>query len=110
MKLLKRGAIALALAAGFGYASVSTAQEKLETLKQFRVATTDLNIPTVPQDGKKAANIRENLKRVKLPPGFKIDLFCDCSRRKAYGSCAEHKYAVCWHPQDDCMGCYRSGQ
>jgi len=75
MKLLKRGAIALALAAGFGYASVGSAQEKLETLKQFRVATTDLNIPTVPQDGKKAANIRENLKRVKLPPGFKIDLF-----------------------------------
>ncbi|NBU65830.1 MAG: sorbosone dehydrogenase [Betaproteobacteria bacterium] len=27
------------------------------------------------QDGKKAANIRENLKRVKLPPGFKIELF-----------------------------------
>jgi glucose/arabinose dehydrogenase len=75
MKLAKKGAIALALAAGFGYMSVSTAQEKLETLKQFRVATTDLNIPTVPQDGKKAANIRENLKRVKLPPGFKIDLF-----------------------------------
>jgi glucose/arabinose dehydrogenase len=29
----------------------------------------------VPQTGKNADAIRENLKRVKLPPGFKIDLF-----------------------------------
>ncbi|NDB13320.1 MAG: sorbosone dehydrogenase [Betaproteobacteria bacterium] len=75
MKSFKKGAIALALTAAFGYASAALAQDKLETLKQFRVATTDLNIPTVAQDGKKAANIRENLKRVKLPPGFKIELF-----------------------------------
>jgi glucose/arabinose dehydrogenase len=47
----------------------------LEKMKQFRVATTDLNIPTVPQAGPNAAAIRENLKRVKLPDGFKIDLF-----------------------------------
>ncbi|MFY8089376.1 MAG: sorbosone dehydrogenase, partial [Rubrivivax sp.] len=36
---------------------------------------TDLNIPVVPQSGANANAIRENLKRVKLPPGFKIDLF-----------------------------------
>ena len=51
------------------------AQANLEKLKQMKVATTDLNIPVVPQGGANAAAIRENLKRVKLPPGFRIDLF-----------------------------------
>ena len=51
------------------------AQQNLEKLKQMKVATTDLNIPVVPQGGANAAAIRENLKRVKMPPGFKIDLF-----------------------------------
>jgi glucose/arabinose dehydrogenase len=49
--------------------------DNLATLKQFKVATTDLNIPPVPQSGANANAIRENLKRVKLPPGFRIDLF-----------------------------------
>ena len=47
----------------------------IDKMKQFKVATTDLNIPTVPQEGKNAEAIKANLKRVKLPPGFKIDLF-----------------------------------
>ena len=65
--------IALALLA---VALEASAQDKnLETLKQFRVATTDLNIPVVPQTGRNADAIRENLKRVKLPPGFKISLY-----------------------------------
>src|SRR6187455_1297785 len=49
--------------------------DNLATLKQFKVATTDLNIPTVPQTGRNADAIRENLKKVKLPPGFRIDLY-----------------------------------
>lgn len=53
----------------------AAAQQNLEKLKQFRVATTDLNIPTVPQTGRRADAIRNNLKNVKLPPGFKIDLY-----------------------------------
>ncbi|MFN9278720.1 MAG: PQQ-dependent sugar dehydrogenase [Betaproteobacteria bacterium] len=51
------------------------AQQNLEKLKQFKVATTDLNIPTVPQTGRKADSIRANLKNIKMPAGFKIDLF-----------------------------------
>lgn len=51
------------------------AQQNIEKLKQFKVSGTDLNIPPVPQEGKNAAAIRENLKRVKLPAGFRIDLF-----------------------------------
>jgi glucose/arabinose dehydrogenase len=47
----------------------------IEKLKQFKVSGTDLNIPPVPQSGPNADAIRENLKRVKLPPGFKIELF-----------------------------------
>ncbi len=71
-------AAALALATGgvaAQQASGAARPSNLETLKQMKVATTDLNIPTVAQDGPKANQLRENLKRVKLPPGFKIDLY-----------------------------------
>ncbi|HEY0858300.1 MAG TPA: PQQ-dependent sugar dehydrogenase [Albitalea sp.] len=51
------------------------AQQNIEKLKQMKVATTDLNIPLVPQTGPNADQLRENLKRVKLPPGFRIDLY-----------------------------------
>ena len=47
----------------------------IENLKQMKVSGVDPNMPPVPQDGKNAAALRENLKRVKLPPGFKIDLY-----------------------------------
>ena len=53
----------------------AVAQQNIEKLKQMKVATTDLNIPLVPQTGKNADAIRANLKAVKLPPGFKIDLY-----------------------------------
>jgi glucose/arabinose dehydrogenase len=49
--------------------------QNIEKLKQFKVSGTDLNIPPVAQEGKNAAAIRDNLKRVKLPDGFKIELF-----------------------------------
>ena len=47
----------------------------LDTLKQMRVATTDLDIPTVPQEGANADAIRSNLATISMPPGFKIDLY-----------------------------------
>ena len=53
----------------------AVAQQNLEKLKQMKVATTDLNIPVVPQTGRNADAIRANLKKVKLPPGFNIDLY-----------------------------------
>jgi glucose/arabinose dehydrogenase len=71
-------AAAAALATGIASAQQAPAAARpsnLETLKQFKVATTDLNIPVVPQEGRNANAIKENLKRVKLPPGFKIELF-----------------------------------
>ncbi len=51
------------------------AQQNIEKLKQMKVATADLNIPVVPQTGRNADAIRANLKRVKMPPGFAIDLY-----------------------------------
>jgi len=42
-----------------GLASATFAQarpDNLSTLKQFKVATTDLNIPVVPQEGKKCSS------------------------------------------------------
>ncbi len=64
--------------AGAGLALGAAAQagkDNIANLKQMKVSGTDLNIPTVPQDGRKADAIRANLKQIKLPPGFKIDLY-----------------------------------
>ena len=58
-----------------GLATAAAAQSSLEKMKQMRVATTDLNLPAVPQTGTNADAIRNNLRKVKLPPGFKIELY-----------------------------------
>ena len=55
------------------------APANLDKLMQLKVATTDLNIPAVAQTGANADAIKENLKRVKMPPGFKIALLCRCA-------------------------------
>ena len=67
--------LAAAAALSCAIAGPAAAQQNIEKLKQMKVATTDLNIPLVPQTGKNADAIKENLKRIKLPPGFKIDLY-----------------------------------
>lgn len=64
-----------AAAAALLSAGPALAQQNIEKLKQFKVSGVDLNIPPVPQTGKNADAIRRNLERVKLPPGFRIDLF-----------------------------------
>jgi len=71
---MKLRVLTLALAAA-GFATSAQAQSSLEKMKQMRVATTDLNLPVVAQTGKKADAIRNNLKKVSLPPGFKIELY-----------------------------------
>src|SRR4029079_7953262 len=65
---------AVALVAALSLA-VHAQPTNIEKLKQMKVSGTDLNIPPVPQSGPNAEAIRENLKRVKLPPGFRIDLY-----------------------------------
>ena len=71
---LRRPVLAAA-ALAVGLAMPAIAQQNIEKLKQMKVATTDLNIPVVPQTGANANAIKKNLERVKLPPGFKIELF-----------------------------------
>ena len=67
-----------ALTAGLALLVAGNAQAQapnIENLKQMRVSGVDPNLPPVPQEGKNANQLRENLKRIKLPPGFKIDLY-----------------------------------
>lgn len=49
--------------------------QSIDKLKQMKVSGADVSMPPIAQSGKNADAIRENLKRVKLPPGFKIDLY-----------------------------------
>jgi glucose/arabinose dehydrogenase len=66
----------LATAAALLAASAAQAQApNIENLKQMKLSGVDTAMPPVPQEGKNAAQLRENLKRIKLPPGFKIDLY-----------------------------------
>ena len=72
---LRPAQIAAASALLCSMALPAAAQQNIDKLKQMKVATTDLNIPTVPQTGRNADAIRANLKNIKMPPGFKIDLY-----------------------------------
>ncbi len=68
--------IAAMLLCGFVTSVAAQAgKDNLQSLKQFKVSGTDLNIPPVPQEGRNAEAIKANLKNVKLPPGFKIELY-----------------------------------
>ncbi|MEO9101511.1 MAG: sorbosone dehydrogenase, partial [Burkholderiaceae bacterium] len=56
-------------------AAPAFAQANIDKLKQMKVSGTDADIPTVAQTGKNASLLRDNLKNIKLLPGFKIDLY-----------------------------------
>ena len=74
MKLIQLTSLAFAAAALC--ATAANAQDaNLSTLQRMGNTATNMNIPTVPQEGKNADAIRANLKKVKLPDGFKIDLY-----------------------------------
>ena len=67
---------AITLAVSALVATTTFAQDKnLSTLQRMGNTDTNMNIPTVPQEGKNADAIRANLKKIKLPDGFKIDLY-----------------------------------
>ena len=73
MKLIKLTSLALAVTALV--ASTAYAEDNLSTLQRMGNTATNMVIPTVAQEGKNADAIRANLKKVKLPDGFKIDLY-----------------------------------
>ena len=47
----------------------------LERLGEFKTTGASPNIPTVPQGGAKAAALKKNLEKIKLPHGFHIGLY-----------------------------------
>ena len=50
-------------------------EQSVKTLEGMHTTNVALEIPTIPQGGPKADQLRENLKQIKMPPGFKIDLY-----------------------------------
>lgn len=51
------------------------AQDTMSRLQDFKTTGASLDIETVPQGGDKADQLRRNLERIEMPPGFKIDLY-----------------------------------
>ncbi len=68
-----------ALGAGLALlASTALAQNapgNLEKLGSFKVTGASPEIPTIPQTGPKAEALKKNLTKIKLPQGFKINLY-----------------------------------
>lgn len=63
-------------------ATIATAQggamgkgDNLQKLEAFRSTGGPMTLETVPQGGPRAEAIRHNLQKIKLPPGFRIDLY-----------------------------------
>jgi glucose/arabinose dehydrogenase len=67
-------AAAVFLGAATISASTQTPNKNLDKLGNFQ-KTGITDIPTVPQTGRKVEAIKANLARIKLPPGFKINLY-----------------------------------
>jgi glucose/arabinose dehydrogenase len=73
-------AFALAASSALVFASTALAQQpqapgNLERLGEFKHTDTPMEIPTVPQGGTKAAALKKNLAKVKVPKGFKVSLY-----------------------------------
>ncbi len=65
----------LASALALSMAGSAYAQTNLEKLSAFQTTGTPLEMEQVDQTGERAAQLRANLERITLPPGFKIDLY-----------------------------------
>jgi len=72
--LLGAAAAAALLAVTPAVAQSASPDRNLDTLGAFK-ATGATDIPTVPQNGRKAEAIRKHLTKIKLPSGFKIGLY-----------------------------------
>jgi len=66
----------LATALAFGLSGTALAQtDNLEKLSSFKTTGTALDLESVEQTGARADQLRANLERIKMPPGFKIGLY-----------------------------------
>jgi glucose/arabinose dehydrogenase len=69
-----RGLVVSALALGVSGAALAQA-DNVSRMEQVKTTGTSFKDEPIPQTGPKADQIRKNLTQVKLPPGFKIDLY-----------------------------------
>jgi len=74
-KLLLASVALLGLAVQAGPSAAQADAAALEKMRNMQTTGASLAQPVVPQTGRRADNVRNNLKRVKLPAGFKIDLY-----------------------------------
>jgi glucose/arabinose dehydrogenase len=74
MKKLASAVAIVALAASAGHAQQPSAGN-LEKLSEFRTTGAPMDIPHIAQTGARAEAIKKSLARIKLPSGFKIDLY-----------------------------------
>ena len=73
-----RQALLLAGVAAVAYGTAAVAQtagDNMNRLRGMQTTDTPRELETVPQTGRKADQIRANLKAITLPPGFSIDLY-----------------------------------
>jgi glucose/arabinose dehydrogenase len=71
-----RAKVALsALALCIGAAAPALAQDSLEKLQQMKITGYGMKFEMIEQGGENAEGIRKNLQNIKMPPGFKIDLY-----------------------------------
>ncbi len=75
MVLLRTMTAVLLLGAGPGLAAAQGKPDTLQKLEAMRSTGGPLTLETVPQDGPRADAIRRNLQKIKLPAGFRIDLY-----------------------------------
>ncbi len=68
-------AVGMLCACATGMALAQGKSDTMEKLEAFRSTGGPMTLETVPQTGPRADAIRRNLQQIKLPPGFRIDLY-----------------------------------
>ena len=69
-----KSVLASAMLVAFSASSFAK-DENLEKISAMKNTDTAIDIPTVPQTGKNVDQLKANLKKIKLPEGFKIELY-----------------------------------
>ena len=69
-----KSVLASALLVAFAAPSFAK-DENLEKISAMKATDTAIDIPTVPQTGANVEKLKANLKKIKLPEGFKIELY-----------------------------------
>ena len=66
---------AVAVLCALAICPIAGQADELETLSAMHQTTAPVDWPMIPQTGAKADQIKQNLTKIKLPPGFHIGLY-----------------------------------